>query len=152
MYLTPASLGKTAVDSVSLSYIWSMLIRAGRRSSYRSTYLSDNPQGDLKRQIVHPQITICNRIGVLAVRLDLYNPEVLLGLCCTSLVYVLEHSIGDLAIHFVTWILGGWNLLIHHINRSRERSAYYTVTSDETRGTVEIRIRQNAAMAAPVYK
>ena len=39
-----------------------------------------------------------------------------------------------------------------YVNRSREHSADYTVTSDETRGTVEIRIRQNAAMAAPVYK
>ena len=29
-------------------------------------------------------------------------------------MYVLEHSIGDLAIHFVTWILGGRNLLIHY--------------------------------------
>ena len=28
---------------------------------------------------------------------------------------MLEHSIGDLAIHFVTWILGGRNLLIHYI-------------------------------------
>ena len=27
---------------------------------------------------------------------------------------MLEHSIGDLAIHFVTWILGGRNLLIHY--------------------------------------
>ena len=36
--------------------------------------------------------------------------------------------------------------------RSIEHSAYYTVTSDETRGTVEIRIRQNAAMAVPVYE
>ena len=29
-------------------------------------------------------------------------------------MHVLEHSIGDLAIHFVTWILGGKNLLIHY--------------------------------------
>ena len=30
---------------------------------------------------------------------------------------MLEHSIGDLAIHFVTWILGGRNLLIHYIGQ-----------------------------------
>ena len=43
--------------------------------------------------------------GVLAVRLDWCNPEVLWGYHA-SIVHVLEHSIGDLAIHFVTWILG----------------------------------------------
>ena len=43
--------------------------------------------------------------GALAVRLDLCNPEVLRGYHA-SIVHVLEHSIGDLAIHFVTWILG----------------------------------------------
>ena len=41
---------------------------------------------------------------------------------------------------------------ISHVHRSREHSAYNTVASDETRGTVEIYIRQNAAMAVPVYK
>ena len=44
--------------------------------------------------------------GVLAVRLDWCNPEVLWGYHASIVHVLLEHSIGDLAIHFVTWILG----------------------------------------------
>ena len=52
-----------------------------------------------------PRLQYVTVKGALAVRLDLCNPEVLWGYHA-SIVHVLEHSIGDLAIHFVTWILG----------------------------------------------
>ena len=71
-----------------------------------------------------PRLQYVTVKGVLAVRLDLCNPEVLWGYHA-SIVHVLEHSIGDLAIHFVTWILGA-------ISRSSVRS-HHTLLSYQCR-------------------
>ena len=60
-------------------------------------------------------------------RLDWCNPEVLWGYHA-SIVHVLEHSIGDLAIHFVTWILGAIGISDHHTPPDKTRFLRVEIT------------------------